>query len=267
LFAFHSILPPHEVIPKARQAAERAIHLSPSRIEPYSVLAYITAFYDWNWAEAKKQFEKTFAVNPDYAVAHYWYCNYLTWVEKNYGLAIQHARKAIELEPLLAHSYTTLASVYVCSGKFEEARKLSETAIELDTDSFLSYCSLSMALHALGKYEEAIKSIKLAANISRGHQYTLFILSWLYATVDNKTEAEQIFDELVARSKTEFISGLSLTVAAYYANKHDEAFEFLEQAFNEKSSLLISINGYPFFSFIKTDSKFQPFLQRMNYPA
>ncbi|MEP6595301.1 MAG: adenylate/guanylate cyclase domain-containing protein, partial [Ginsengibacter sp.] len=110
LFAFHSILPPHEVIPKARQAAERAIHLSPSRIEPYSVLAYITAFYDWNWTDAKKQFEKTIDINPGYAVAHYWYSNYLNWVEKDYFHAAEEAHKAIELEPLISHSYTTLSS-------------------------------------------------------------------------------------------------------------------------------------------------------------
>jgi len=267
LFAFHSILPPHEVIPKARQAAERAIDLSPSRIEPYSVLAYITAFYDWNWVEAKKQFEKTIAINPGYAVAHYWYSNYLNWVEKDYVHSAEEAHKAIVLEPLIAHSYTTLSSVYTCSGKYEEARKLSETAIELDADSFLSYCSLAMALHGLGKYEEAIEALKFAINISARHQYPLFMLSWLYAAINNKSEAEKILDELITRSKNEFISGLSLSVAAYYAQNYDKAYEFLEHAFEERSSLLISIGGYPFLSFIKTDSRFQIFLQRMNYPV
>jgi len=27
---------------------------------------------------------KTIAINPGYAVAHYWYSNYLNWVEKDY---------------------------------------------------------------------------------------------------------------------------------------------------------------------------------------
>jgi tetratricopeptide (TPR) repeat protein len=267
LFAFHSILPPHQVIPKAREAAERAIELSPSRIEPYSVLAYITAFYDWDWKEAKKQFEKTIAINSGYAVAHYWYCNYLTWVERDYIHAAEEAFKAIELEPLLAHSDATLASVSVCSGKFEDARRLSEAAIELDTNSFLSYCSLSMALHGLGKYEEAINTIKSAVGISNRHQYSLFLLSWLYGIVDNIAEAEKVLEELILRSKTEYISGLSLSVAAYFSKKYDEAYEYLEHAFDERASLLISISGYPFLSFIKSDSRFQPFLARMNYPG
>ena len=94
---FYSILPPHQVIPKARQAAERAIQLNPARIEPYSVLAYITTFYDWNWTEAKKQFEKAIAINPGYAPAHYWYSNYLSWVERIICILSQRLLRQLNL--------------------------------------------------------------------------------------------------------------------------------------------------------------------------
>ena len=266
LFAFYSILPPHEVIPKARQAAEEAIRLNPSRIEPHSVLAFLTTFYDWDWPEAKKQFEKTIAINPGYAPAHYWYSNYLSWIEKDYFHSAEEAFKAIELEPLISHSHNTLSSVYLCSEKFEEARKSSQTAIELDADSFLSYSSLCVALHGLGKYEEAIEAIKFAVKISGRHQYPLFQLAWLYSVVENIEGSQKILDELIQRSETEFISDLSLSIAAYYSKNYDKAFEFLEKAFDERASLLPSINGYAFFSFIKTDPRYQPFMERMKFP-
>ena len=266
LFAFYSILPPHEVVPKARQAAERAIQLNPARVEPYSALAFITTFYDWNWSEAKKQFEKAIEINPNYSPAHYWYSNYLSWVEGDYLHSAEEGFKAIELEPLFSHSHITLANVYICFGKFEEARKSSQTAIELDASSFIAYCALSMALHGLDEIEEAIETIKFAVNISARHPYALHLLSWLYAMTDNTAEAQKILDELITRSKTEFISGLSLCVAAYSSKKYDKAYEFLEQAFEERASLLISIR-YPFLSFIKTDPRFQPFLKRMDYPG
>ena len=77
---------------------------------------------------------------------------------------------------------------------------------------------------------------------------------------------QKILDELILRSKTEFISGLSLSVAAYASKNFDMSFEFLEQAFKEKAGFLVSIEVYAFFSFIKTDPRFQPFLKRMNFP-
>jgi TolB-like protein/Tfp pilus assembly protein PilF len=267
LFAFYSILPPHQVVPKAKQAAEKAIHSNPALVEPYALQAFLTTFYDRNWTEAKKQFEGAIAINPGYAPAHYWYSNYLSWVHKDYLHSEEEALNAIELEPLTSHSHNTLASVYLCSGKFEEARKASQTAIDLDANTFISYSCLSTSLFGLGKYEEAIEVSKHAVNISARHQYPLLELSWLYHKTNNIPEAQKILDELILRSKTEFISALSLSVAAYASKNYDMAFEFLEQAFEERASFLVTIGVYPFFSFIKTDPRFQPFFKRMNFPG
>src|SRR5205085_1412026 len=114
----------------------------------------------------------------------YWYSNYLSWVERDYVHSKNEALDAIELEPLISHSYNTLASVYVCFEEFEEACKASQTAIELDPNAFLSYTSLAGGLYGVGKYEEAINAVQFAVGISARHQYVLLILSWLYAAVD-----------------------------------------------------------------------------------
>ena len=132
---------------------------------------------------------------------------------------------------------------------------------------FLSYYFLSSALCGLGEYEEAIKAIKNAIELSGRHQYTLSQLSWLHFRSDNIPEAQIVLDELILKSKTEFISALSLAVAAYSSQNYDLTFEYMEKAFEEKASLLVSINAFPFFSFIQTDPRFQPFIKRMNFPV
>jgi TolB-like protein/Tfp pilus assembly protein PilF len=266
LFAFYSVLPAHQVIPRAKEAAEKAIALNPDRVEPYSVLAFITAFYDWNWAEAKKQFEKTININSGYAPVHYWFSNFLSWAERDFLHSEQEAYAAIELEPLISHSHSTLASVYICSGEYEKARMASLAGIEIDAGSFLAYTSLGMALYKLGKTEEAIEAIRSSVEVSGRHQYTLLILSWLYSMKGDVAGARDILEEMEQRSKTEFISGLALATAAYSSKDYTKAHAYLEKAFEEKASLLVSISGYPFFSFIKTDPLFQPYLERMKYP-
>jgi TolB-like protein len=267
LFGFYSVLPPHQVVPKAKEAAEKAIRSDPARVEPYALLAFVTTFYDWNWAEADKQFQKAISINPGYAPSHYWYSNYLSWVPRDYFNSTEEAFKAIELEPLISHSHNTLSSVYVCSGKYEEALTAGQTAVEIDANSFLSYSGLCMALHGLGRYEEAIETIKLAVDISGRHQYPFLQMCWLYAAIDNIPEVQKILDELISRSKTEYISGVSLGVAAYYSKNYDKAVQYFEQAFEERASLLPSTNVYPFFGFLKTDPRFQTFIKRMNYPV
>ena len=147
LFAFYSVLPPLQVVPKAKQAAEKAIALNPLLVECHALLAFIHTFHDWDWAAARKQFEKALAISENNAPTHYWYSNYLSWVERDYNHSLDEAFKAVELEPLISHSNSILSSVYVCSGDFEEARKASQRAIEIDGNTFLSYYSLCFALH------------------------------------------------------------------------------------------------------------------------
>ena len=266
LFAFYAVLPPCDVVPKARQAAEKAIAINPLLVEPYALLAFITTFYDRNWVEAKKQFENAISINSRYAPAHYWYSNYLSWVEKDFFHSVEEALKAIEVEPLISHSHITLASAYLCCGKFEEALNCSKTAIELDANSFIAHSCLSTSLYGLGKYAEAIEATKFSVNISGRHQYPLIELSWLYYMINDIPEAQKILDELMLRSTTEFISGLSLSVAAYASKNYDMVAGFLEKAFEERASFLVTIEVYPFFSFIKTDPRFHPFIERMKFP-
>ena len=266
LLAFYSLVPAHIAVPKAKQAAETAIALDPRRIEPHSVLAYLTTTYDYDWAAAKKQFEKAFSINPNYAPTHYWKSNFITWVDRDFDLAILEAKKAIELEPLSSHCYNVLSAAYLCKGAFEEAMQASLTAVELDANSLLSYNSLAMSLAGLKKYEEAIEVQKTGVNISGRHQYALLQLSWLYSFIDNVTGAHEILDELVLRSSTEFISGLSLCVAAYSSKEHAKSLEFLELAFEQRAGLLPSIEVYPVFSFIKKDPQFHSILEKMKFP-
>lgn len=266
LLALYSIIPSNEAVPEAKQAAEKAIALNPMGVEPYSILAFLSSIYDYNWSESKNRFEKAFEIDRTYAPTHYWYSNFISWIEKDYELAIREANKAIELEPLLSHCYNVLSSVHVCNGSYEKAREASITAIELDASSFLSYSSLGMSLSGLKLYNEAIEVLKTGVNISGRHQYSLLELSWLYSLTDNITGAQEIYEELVTRSTTEFISGLSLCVAAYSSKNFKESVEFLELAFKQRAGMLPSINSYPVFSFIKNDSIYHPVLQKMSFP-
>lgn len=266
LLAWYSILPPHTAMPKAKQSAEKAIQLDPSRVEPHSILAMIMFMYDYDWVNAKKQFQKALSINSDDATTHYWYSNFICFIEKDYTHAIKEANKAIEFEPLLSHCHNVLCSAYLCSNNFEEARKASMVAIDLDASTFLSYNALAMSLICLKEYNEAANVLETGIKVSERHQYTLFEVSWLCSITGNLSEAKKIYDELVQRSSTEFISGLSLCVAAYNLKEYDKSVEYLEIAFKQRAGFLPTIASFPIFSFINKDSRFQHIIEQMKFP-
>jgi adenylate cyclase len=267
LLAFYGMLPPDEAIPKALDAAQKAIKIDSRRVEPRSVVAFVTMFYRWNWVEARKQFEKVFEMNPRYAPAHYWYSQYLCWIEKDYESAEQEAEYAIELEPLVSHSHHLLAFVNYNFGKFQEALEASRMAIELDANSFLAYSSLGMSYYGLHKYDEAVKALLQSVALSARHQYALSLLFYIYSHSGDEAAARSIADELMERSQKEYISGVILSLIAYTYHDFDRAAQYVEQAFSQHDNAIIWINVSIIFSFFKTDDRFRPFLERMHFPG
>ncbi len=267
LLGFYSIIPPHIAMPKAKQFAEKAIQLDASHAEAVTTLAFINTFYDWDWMEAKKKFQLSFELNPNYADAYYWYSYYLSFVENKFEEGIKFARKAAEqLEPLVSISHIFLSIVLINAGKFEEARQAAKMAIELNADSFPGYRSLGISLAALKKYEEAIEALEISVKLSTRHPWILSELSYTYSLSGQVAESQKLMDELVMRSKTEFIPGLSLAVTAYSIKDYDKTAEFLELAFDQRDGSIISMNGGLMSSFVKTDPRFQAFFKRMNFP-
>ena len=82
------------------------------------LFAFISMLYDWDWDAAKRQFQKAFAINNNYAPTHDWYSTFLSWVENKPEDAVKESTRAAELEPLVAISYNLLANTLLCAGRF-----------------------------------------------------------------------------------------------------------------------------------------------------
>ncbi|HET9744665.1 MAG TPA: adenylate/guanylate cyclase domain-containing protein [Chitinophagaceae bacterium] len=267
MLCFYGAMPPNEGMPKARLNAEKAIQSDPLNAEGFTTLAFINVFYGWNWEEAEKRFQEVFQINPNYAVAHYWHSYLLSVVKGKFEEGIEEARNAAELlEPFVSLSHHVLSVTYITAGKFEEALQAAKMAIEIDANSFPGFRALGISLACLGRYEEAIEALKTCAQISSRHPWPLVELCWVYSLRGIEPEIQNISDELIRRSKTEYISGMVLSAASYFTNKYDQAFEFMELAFSQRDSILPFIKSFPSCSFLRTDPRFQPFIKRMNFP-
>src|SRR5262249_23631373 len=96
-------LPPHEAMPKAKAAALRALELDSPSAEARKALAYVTAFYDWNWAQGEQEYRRAVALNPGVATVHRSYGYYLLCVGR-FDASLAEIRQAVKLDPL--SSYT-----------------------------------------------------------------------------------------------------------------------------------------------------------------
>ena len=268
LLATYGLAPPKLVLPQAKQAAERALQLNSSLCEPYCSLGYYYMYYEWNWAEAKKNYLKALELNPQYCQAHSWYgWNFLACVEGKFDEAEKHGEILIKLEPLCATYYGSYSLILHIAGKYKEALAICQMGIELDESSFLCFLNEGNIYITMQKYDEAIRSYETAIKVSNRHHFIVNGLIWTYCLMGNYEKARVLMNELKERSSKEYIASTFTAFSAAYLGDLDEAFDFLEKAFNEKDPILLILKyekwGPPTF---RNDPRFQKTLERIGLP-
>lgn len=268
LMAAYGLAPPKIVLPKAKEAAERALELDPLLYQPYCSLGFYYTCFEWNWVEAKKNFLKSIELNPQYADAYFRYgWNYLSWVEGKFDEAQQYGEKAIKLEPLSSICYGVYSLILHTAGKFKEALAVCQNGIEIDANSFICRVNEGSIYTALKQYDEAINSCKLAMAISNRHHFAVNGLIWNYCLTGKLEEARMLMNELKERSLKEYIGNTFTGISAAYLNDLDVAFDYFEKAFHEREPVILTLKYESWIpDTLKNDPRFQKLLDRIGFP-
>lgn len=268
LSANYGLVPPTQVMPKAKHLAEKALMLAPDLPEPHCSLGYYYTSFEWNWAEAKKNFNRAIELNPRNAQAHSWYgWNYLAWVEGNFSEAEKHGQIAIKEEPLSAIAYATYAIILNASGKSKEALELCNSGLDLDGNSFLCHLNRAHSCLLLQQYDQAIISFETALKLSKRHHFAVNGLIWTYCMAGDLDKAQHLMDELKERSVNEYIGNSFTGLSAGYMGNVDLALEFFEKAFTQKEAVLISFKHQHWVPYVlKQDIRFIELLKKISFP-
>jgi Tfp pilus assembly protein PilF len=107
LFSFS----PGEVIPQAREAANKALELDDRLGEAHNSQAIIKMYFDWDYAGAELEFKRGIALNPGSALIHMWYGWYLGLMGR-FDESFKEVQGAQELDPLSATNNSGIGIVF-----------------------------------------------------------------------------------------------------------------------------------------------------------
>jgi tetratricopeptide (TPR) repeat protein len=270
ILGFYNFLPAKEVMPKAKEAADAAIRLDESLCEPYCSLGMYYQSFEWNWQESKKNFLKSLELNPRYTQSHIWFGHYhLMWLEARFEEGEKHLNRAIELEPLSAIGYTTKSVVGFTSGRFEEAFQYAKQGYELDPDSMIGNRIMGFAYFYKKQYAEATGYLEFASKLSRYAAFNQVDLINLYTSMGLEEKARILMDDLKSRVDTgKYVSSCIMSFASGFIGDIDEAFNWLNKAYEEHDAYLCILQYYPFLPVkFRQDSRFKSFIRKMNFPV
>jgi tetratricopeptide (TPR) repeat protein len=123
--------PPREVLPKAKEAALKAVEIDDNLAEAHSSLGLIKVYYDHDWAGAESEFRKAIRLNPDLASAHQRYGSYLTFMGR-FEESIRQYEIALDLDPFSLQININLATTYFLRGEYDRAIKHLTKTSELE---------------------------------------------------------------------------------------------------------------------------------------
>jgi tetratricopeptide (TPR) repeat protein len=126
---------------------------------------------------------------------------------------------------------------------------------------------MAVAYDGLHRPQEAIPEYRRAVTLSLGDQDALAGMAHGYVENHQPAEANAILHDLLHQSKSTYVS--KYMIAAIYASlgKKDEAFQYLDQAFQERSSdLIFFIYSDLRIDSLRSDPRFAKLLARMGLP-
>jgi DNA-binding winged helix-turn-helix (wHTH) protein/TolB-like protein/Flp pilus assembly protein TadD len=256
---------PKEALPKMKYVAARAVELDDNLAQAHSALGGLRLFYEWDWAGAERAFKRAMELDPTYAEPHELY-SYLLRNMERFDEAFAEIRKAQELNPvsiLISGAYgVTLWNARRYDQAIEELNK----TLELDPNFAATRYALGLAYAHNGMYEKAVAESNKAVTLSGGSAHAMAALGQVYALSGKKAEAQKVIAELQQESKQGYVSPLDVALIYATLGQSDEAFFWLEKAYEERSCWLIEIKLDPGWDKIRSDPRFDNLLGRVGLP-
>jgi tetratricopeptide (TPR) repeat protein len=265
LLGASEIFPPKEAFPKAKTAAMRALEIDNTLAEAHTSLAYVKFRFDWDWSSAEREFKRAIELNPAYPTAYHWYAFYLAEMGR-LDEARTAIRKAQELDPLSLMINNSVGSVFLWTRQYDQAIDQLRKTLEIDPNFAFAHRNLGHAYMKKGMFKEAIAEMQKALALFKGSTEYLGWLGNTYAVSGRRGEALKILDELKQLSQRKYVSPADFARVYIGLGDKDQAFTWLERAYEERSSFLTDLKVAPMFDSLRSDPRFQDLLRRMNFP-
>lgn len=260
------LLPGGEAYARREKAALTARALDPSSAQLASAVPSL--FYEWNWPEAEREFQRAVELNPNSADLHREYSVYLRRMGRP-DEAIAEAKKACEIDPLVDDFTVSLGWAYYYARRFAPAIQQFQKVLAGDKQSLAARFGLAKAFEkndmqkeAITQWEEILaesNAEELAATVRRTYDR-----SGYEAAMKELWQVQlQYFRK---ESQEKYVSPIKFATLHALLNEKDAAFSWLEKAFAEESSRLSDLKSDADFDNLHADPRFAELVRRIGLP-
>ena len=256
---------PRDIMPKAREAALKAVELDDTLAEGHAELGSVLFQYDYDWPAAERELRRAVELDPNNARAQ----EYLGWFLVLIGRfeeGLEHNQRSVALDPVSFENAVLLGWDLYFARHYDDAVAETRKAMDLSPEAANSYGILGQIYAQQGRFAEAIAMQQKAYEKSGGFWMGLAELAREYALAGRAADAHKALADLLASAKRQYTSKYWIAMAYTGMGDKDQALTQLEQAYEVRSCWLNFLKVDPKFDSLRSEPRFQDLMRRINFP-
>jgi serine/threonine protein kinase/TolB-like protein/Tfp pilus assembly protein PilF len=253
-----------EASPKIHSATQRAIELDATLAEPHAALAVVKEMADWDWAGAEAEYRKAIGLNPNDVTSHLWYSALLTNLGRSKEALVEN-EKALALDPASPQINANHAGILDDMHLYDEALMELNRLIAANPEFPVSYGARGIVYWHLGNQDASVADWAMEMK-KNGRQEWAEAFAAGYRKAKLRGACEALIEVLKNEKQREYVSPNE--IARFYGlmGDRDHTFEWLENAYAERSGRLEYIKIEVFLEPFHSDPRYVDLLKRMGLP-
>ena len=256
-------LPPREVMPKAKEAAQKALQLDDSLAEAHASLGNIYSIYEWKWADAETELRRAIELNPGFAQAHDSYGILLACLGR--GEWARESHLAQELNPLSAVVHLDAGWNAFVSRQPDEAIAAYRRSIEIEPALGITHAWLAAAYVQKGRRPDALAEARKAPVVDDS-PLALASAGGAMAMAGDSAGARDVLKRLEEVLRTRYVCPYEVGVIHIWLGEKDEAFRQLEKGYEVRSQCMPATKVDPRLDPIRSDPRYADLMKRLAFP-
>ncbi|HWC19071.1 MAG TPA: winged helix-turn-helix domain-containing protein [Terriglobales bacterium] len=252
----YQLVSPDTVMPKARAAALKALQIDDSLAEAHTSLALLSQNYDWDWQTAEKEYRRAIQLNPNYATAHQWYAEFLTF-QGRFPDALVESERARQLDPLSLIIAADNGAILYFARRYDGA--IERFRAVLDMDPAFTRAHLVIAAYVeKGQFKDALADIEAWRRASGDAPWIWAWEAYVNGRAGNRRKVDHALERLRQLNRSWQLDPLQFLDVAYAGTSdHDRWLAWLESAYRKRSNVLIDLKVNPMYDPLRSDPRFQ----------